>query len=197
MATHSSILSWKISWTESLTAYSLRGWKEFHTTELTQQQQQHQITYVLWSALTSPSWYLSWSGALDPKVSGAGESDTGEGHMCARHLATVTPGRWAARTTTDVWIEGKGSTKGRVGWAEAGRVSWVWLWHPLSQGAQEPSQGMRGADGSPWKETGRGSWSSRASRTLPPGAEQSHSSLLSPSVNRKSLCSEVSNTSLS
>ena len=33
MATHSSILAWKISWTEDLTDYSLRDYKESDTTE--------------------------------------------------------------------------------------------------------------------------------------------------------------------
>lgn len=46
--------------------------------------------------------YVSWSSASDPKVSRAGAGDTGEGHVCARHLAAVTSGRWAGRTMTDV-----------------------------------------------------------------------------------------------
>ena len=33
MATHSSILAWKIPWTESLVGYSPRGHKESDTTE--------------------------------------------------------------------------------------------------------------------------------------------------------------------
>ena len=33
MATHSSILAWRIPWTEELTGYSLQGHKESGTTE--------------------------------------------------------------------------------------------------------------------------------------------------------------------
>ena len=54
MATHSSILAWKISWTEDLTDYSLRDYKESDTNWATE----HIHTYfnIKWTKVGNQSW---------------------------------------------------------------------------------------------------------------------------------------------
>ena len=48
MATHFSILAWKIPWTEELVGFSPRGCKELDASEQQQRKQQNNEKQVVW-----------------------------------------------------------------------------------------------------------------------------------------------------
>ena len=56
MATHSSILSWKIPWTESLVGYSPQGYKESDMIEHTRGSQVRHDSYRAVTSRTSNNW---------------------------------------------------------------------------------------------------------------------------------------------
>ena len=65
MATHSSVLAWRISGTGSLVGCCLWGRTGSDTTEVTQQQQQQQQPYIIWEGNGNPLQYSCLENSVD------------------------------------------------------------------------------------------------------------------------------------